>query len=161
MTDSTKVLLAVAESEISVILARQTGAKNYSVISAGSAQNAVENLEADPTIDVVILESETPGQNGLETLLAIKTRWPLVEVILLSAQSTIASAVDAIKSGAYDYLARPVKMEDLVLKIDDAARRKRRREKAILEVYMTPYLTLKQRECKIRRILGTEAGLCG
>ena len=87
---------------------------------------------------------------------ANQKKWPLVEVIMLTAHSTLYSAIDAIKIGAGDYLLKPIEMERLVSKIEEAVRRKRQRDKLILEVYMTPYLTQRERDAQIANILNPE-----
>ena len=72
---------------------------------------------------------------------------------MLTGQSTLDSAINAIKLGANDYLVKPIEMEQLILKIEKAACRKRRRDKLILEVYMTPYLTRREQKKQIAKIL--------
>ena len=75
---------------------------------------------------------------------------------MLTGHSTLDSAIKAIKVGAYDYLLKPVEMKQLVSKIEKAVCRKRQRDKLILEVYMTPYLTRRERKEQIAKILDPE-----
>ena len=75
-----------------------------------------------------------PGMGGIDTLRAIKASRPLVEVILLSADTAVESAIEGIKLGAFDYLLKPCDMGQLLDHIEKARRRKRRQEQKIMEV---------------------------
>ena len=110
-------------------------------------------LEQDKNIEVVILDVKMPGLDGIETLKLMKKNWPLVEVIMLTGHSTLNCAIDSIKLGAYDFLLKPTDIGQLIAKLDKAAHRKRHRDKLILEVYMTPYITQREREKMIADIL--------
>ncbi|MGB5748150.1 MAG: response regulator [Desulfobacterales bacterium] len=156
MTALAKVLLVDDEREFVVVLTQRLAKRNYSVTFAHSGKDALAHLEGDKDIEVVLLGAKMPGLDGIETLKLIRKKWPLVEVIMLTGHSTLDSAINAIKIGAYDYLLKPVEMEQLVSKIEKAACRKRHRDKLILEVYMTPYLTRREQEEQIAKILDPE-----
>ena len=151
-----KVLLVDDEREFVVVLARRLAKRNFSVTLAQSGKDALAQLEADQDIEVVLLDAKMPGLDGIETLKLIRKKWPLVEVIMLTGHSTLDSAINAIKIGAYDYLLKPIEMKRLISKIEQAAGRKRHRDKLILEVYMTPYLTRREQEAQIAKILDPE-----
>ena len=153
MTALVKVLLVDDEREFVAILTQRLTRRNYSVTSAHSGQDALAQLEENKDIEVVILDVKMPGLDGIETLKRIKKKWPLAEVIMLTGHSTLDSATNAIKLGAYDYLLKPIDIEQLVPKIEKAARRKRHRDKLILEVYMKPYLTRREQKAQIAKIL--------
>ena len=157
MSALAKVLLVDDEREFVAILSQRLTRRNFSVTSAHNGKGALAQLEEDEDVEVVILDVKMPGVDGIETLKLIKEKWPLVEVIMLTGHSTIESAINTIKLGAYDYILKPIEMEELVSKIEKAACRKRNRDKLILEVYMTPYLTLGEREEQIAKILDPEA----
>ncbi len=161
MTALAKILLVDDEREFVAILNQRLTKRNYCATFAYSGKDALAQLEEGSDIEVVILDVKMPGLDGIETLKRIKEKWPLVEVIMLSAHSTLDSAIDAIKLGACDYLLKPIEMEQLVSKIEKAACRKRHRDKLILEVYMTPYLTRRERDAKIARILDPDAKSSG
>jgi DNA-binding NtrC family response regulator len=151
-----KVLLVDDEREFVAILARRLTHRNCLVTFAHKGKDALAKLVEDSDIEVVILDVNMPDIDGIETLKLIKEKWPLVEVIMLTGHSTIAAAVHAIKLGAYDYIVKPVEIEELVSKIDKAARRKRNRDQLILEVYMKPYLTPREREEQIAKIIASK-----
>ncbi|CAB1055554.1 hypothetical protein D1BOALGB6SA_287 [Olavius sp. associated proteobacterium Delta 1] len=153
MTALAKVLLVDDEREFVVILTQRLTKRNYSVTFALSGKDALAHLEEDKEIEVVILDAKMPVLDGIETLKQIRKKWPLVEVIMLTGHSTLDYAINAIKIGAYDYLLKPIEMEQLTSKIEKAAGRKRHRDKLILEVYMAPYLTRREQEEQIAKIL--------
>ena len=152
MTALAKILLVDDGHEFVAILTKRLTKRSYSVTFTHSGKEALARLEEDQDIEVVILDVNMPELDGIATLKIIKKRWPLVEVIMLTGHSTIHSAINAIKVGAFDYLSKPIEMELLVLKIDKAVGRKRHRDKLILEVYMTPYITRQDQEDRISKI---------
>jgi len=156
VTALAKILLVDDEREFVAVLNQRLTKRNYRVTVAHSGKDALAHLEEDKDIEVVLLDAKMPGLDGIETLKRIKMKWPLVEVIMLTGHSTLDSAINAIKIGAYDYLLKPIEMEQLVSKIEKAAGRKRHRDKLILEVYMTPYLTRREQEEQIAKILDPE-----
>ena len=156
MTASAKILLVDDEHKFVAILTQRLTQRNYSVAFAHSGKDALAQLEDAKDIDVVILDVKMPGLDGIETLKRIKEKWPLIEVIMLTGHSTLDSAIDAIKIDANDYLLKPVEMEQLVSKIKKAVCRKRHRDRLILDVYMTPYLTRREQEEQIAKILKPE-----
>jgi len=95
--------------------------------SGGEALDRLTEAEAD----VVILDIKMPGMDGIETLKAIKAKYPLVEVILLTGHGTVETAVEGLKSGAYDYVLKPADFTDLLSKLEGARRRKAEQEERI------------------------------
>ena len=156
-----KVLLVDDEPEFVAILTQRLSKRNYSVTFAHSGKDALARLEGDKGIEVVILDVKMPGLNGIETLKLIRKKWPQIEVIMLTSHSTLNSAINAIKLGAHDFLLKPIEIEKLVSKMEKAAGKKRHRDKLILDVYMTPYLTQRERKEKIANILHPEANSDG
>jgi len=74
-----------------------------------------------------------PGMDGIETLQVIRKKFPLVEVIMLTGQATVESAIDGMKMGAFDYLMKPCDMDVLMAKVKEAAAKKRAHEEKIME----------------------------
>ena len=89
--------------------------KGYEVQTAQSGEEALEKLKLQ-NIHVVILDVKMPGMDGNETLKAIKTLYPLVEVIMLTGHATVDSAIDGLKSGACDYLMKPADIDEILEK---------------------------------------------
>jgi DNA-binding NtrC family response regulator len=90
-------------------------------------------LEKDRRIEVVILDVKMPGMDGIETLKQIKSKHPLVEVVMLTGHATVESAIDGMKLGAFDYLMKPCDMDQLIAKVTQAAQRKREQEERIVQ----------------------------
>ena len=93
--------------------------KGYDVMTASNGAEALEKLRLQ-NIHVVVLDVKMPGMDGIETLKAIKKSYPLVEVIMLTGHATVESAVDGLKSGATDYLMKPMDVKDLLRKAEEA-----------------------------------------
>ncbi|GIO37710.1 hypothetical protein J41TS12_25710 [Paenibacillus antibioticophila] len=83
------------------------------VYEATSGAMALEMLEHHP-IDIVITDIRMPGMSGIELIAVIRSRWPLVNTMLLSGHADFAYAQQAILQGSFDYLLKPVRDEDLI-----------------------------------------------
>lgn len=83
---------------------------------------------AEAECDVVILDIRMPGKDGITVLKAIKSSHPVVEVILLTGHGTIDTAVEGLKSGAFDYVQKPTRFEGLLEKLEAARNRKSEHE---------------------------------
>lgn len=103
------------------------------IFCAFSGDDALEKLKQHHAIDVVVLDIRMPGMDGFQLLREIRTRHPLIEIIVLTGHATFETAIEVIKQGAFDYLMKPCHIEYLVSKINEAATRKRRHERKILE----------------------------
>ncbi|MFH1090999.1 MAG: response regulator [Pseudomonadota bacterium] len=102
----------------------------HRVQPAYSGQEALEALsQSEP--DVIILDIKMPGMDGIETLKLIKAKYPLAEVILLTGHGAIDTAVEGLKSGAFDYLLKPADFEELLGKLEAARKRKYEQEERI------------------------------
>jgi len=122
---------------------------------AFSGTAALNRLELNDAVDVVVLDVNMPDLDGMETLEALKRKHPLVEVLMLTGHATIPSAIDAVTLGAFDYLTKPCDIHDLISKAKQAASRKKEREAKILSVRMKPYITERERDELISNILAT------
>ncbi len=91
----------------------------YTIRQAESAPRAMEEL-AHGDVDIMLTDMRMPGMDGLELLRRVKTRYPQVVCILLTAYGSVESAVDAMKHGAYDFLTKPVNLNYLEMILDRA-----------------------------------------
>jgi DNA-binding NtrC family response regulator len=73
-----------------------------------------------------------PGMDGIAILKEIKRSFPLVEVVMLTGHGTVESAVEGLKSGATDFLSKPMDIDELILKAREAFEKRRRLEEKIL-----------------------------
>ncbi len=104
--------------------------KGYDVFTAVSGAEALEKMRTQ-NIHVVILDVKMPGMDGIETLKAIKRKFPMIEVIMLTGHGTVESAVEGLKSGATDYLTKPTDVNDLIAKAEEAFEKRQRLEEKI------------------------------
>lgn len=125
-----RVLLVDDEKEFIDVLAERLETRDFDVSKAYSGDEAVVVLKGKK-IDVVILDVLMPVKDGVETLREIKALQPIVEVIMLTGNATVESAVEGMKIGAYDYLLKPAETKDLVEKIVKAYKRKAEQEERI------------------------------
>ncbi len=88
------------------------------IITATSGEEAVEILESKP-IDLVITDLMMPGLSGIDVLEVAKRERPSTEVIVVTAYSSVESAVEAMQKGARDYLAKPINIDLLLEKVDN------------------------------------------
>ena len=105
--------IAVIDDE-SIVRARLQTAlekQGYTVSCYGSGEDFLPNLR--DSFDLVFLDMMLPGMNGIEALKYIKSRSPDTEVILITGYASIDSVVEAIKLGAFHYLAKPLRLEEI------------------------------------------------
>lgn len=95
--------------------------KKHRVDVAASADEALEYL-GDHHVDLVVTDLKMPGMDGLELLQKIKDHDPSTEVIVITAHSTVETAVEAMRKGAFDYQTKPVRLDELRLVIERALR---------------------------------------
>src|SRR5438132_11870662 len=100
-----KILVVDDESAILRLLREALTQWGYQVTSASSAAEALQALRGD-MFDAVITDIRMPDMNGLELLKEIKRHDESVEVVVMTGYPTIASAVEALKEGAFDYLSK-------------------------------------------------------
>jgi len=91
----------------------------YQVLTAASGQEALELLQKRP-VELVVTDLKMPGMSGLELLKRIRADYPELVVIVVTAFGTIETAVEAMRAGAYDYVTKPVHIEELKLTIGRA-----------------------------------------
>jgi DNA-binding NtrC family response regulator len=85
-----------------------------------SGEEALKILEKEP-FDVVILDIKMPkGMDGIEVLRAIKNLRPEVEVLLLTGHASVETSIEGMKLGAFDYLLKPMRLEELLNKLGAA-----------------------------------------
>ncbi len=90
---------------------------NFHVEGAASGHEALEKLESE-YFDIVLIDRRLPDTDGIELLKQIKALDPTIDAIIVTAYGSIDTAVAAIKAGAYDYITKPVDVEELILRIN-------------------------------------------
>ncbi len=127
---ATKVLVVDDEREFSVVLSERLRQRDYDVQFCFGGKEALEFLSKTP-FDVVLLDLVMPEMDGIATLKEIKLRHPLTEVILLSGNATMETAVRGMWMGAFEYLSKPAEIEHMTSKINGAYLRKFAQEERI------------------------------
>jgi DNA-binding NtrC family response regulator len=130
------VMLVDDEAPFVETMTKRLGKRDLKVISAFSGQEALEILDDQQNVDVVILDVKMPGMDGIETLKQMKSAYPLIEVVMLTAHATVESAIEGMRYGAFDYLMKPCDMKQLMGKVNEATRKKRDHEEKIREAHV-------------------------
>jgi len=105
---------------LSVILKRE----GYEPVSFGDARAALEELSRDD-FDFILCDIRMPSMDGLEFLKALKEQEARHTVIMMSAYGTIDTAIECMKLGAYDYVSKPFKADEIILTVRKAEERER------------------------------------
>ncbi len=123
MNDSLKHRILIVDDEVKMCRSLQLyldSIEKFIVETAYSAEEGLKLLKDDT--DVVITDLSMPGMDGMKFLKEIKRLFSDIEVIIMTAYSSIPSAIEAIKSGAFDYLTKPFSNDQLLLVIERACR---------------------------------------
>jgi two-component system response regulator HydG len=123
MADPATLLVADDDPGLRESLERTLTREGYRVVLASDGRAALERVQAGG-IDLIVTDLRMPGLTGLELLRAAKAIMPDVDVILLTAFGTVEEAVKAMKDGAYDFLTKPFRREQLIKLVDKALERR-------------------------------------
>jgi DNA-binding NtrC family response regulator len=138
-----KLLIADDEKNIRQVLHTELSADHIEIDEAENGRRALDLLEQGE-YDVLLLDLNMPGLGGIEVLKKMKSLDMSTEVIVLTANANVSTAVEAMKLGAYDYLTKPFRLEELSPLIEKAHEKKRlRSENLLLRTQMR-----RQAECK-------------
>lgn len=128
-----KVLLVDDERPFVETMVKRLKKRDLKLVTAFNGNEALNRLEEEDDIEVVILDIKMPVMDGMEALSRIKSKHPLVEVIMLTGHATVETGIEGMKKGAFDYLMKPCDVHQLVEKVTEAAARKRKHEEKIME----------------------------
>ena len=123
-----KVLLVDDEDIFRETTARQLTIRGFDVLTAENGEAALTLVQNDPP-QVVVLDQGMPGMHGSETFFEIKKIDPYVEVIILTGNTSVDNAIELMQKGIFDYLMKPINIDELLYKIEDAFTRKKLNEK--------------------------------
>lgn len=132
MNANTKVLIVDDEEVVRRAHLRTLATAQCQAHAVWNGEEALHAMEDDPA-DVVLLDLRMPGLDGMSVLRTMKEKWPESEVIVITGYPCVETAKEAIRLGAYHYLAKPVPPDEVVKAASDAMRRKQwtlRRERA-------------------------------
>ena len=123
MAEPATLLVADDDPGLRESLERTLTRQGYRVVLASDGRAALERVQAGG-VDLIVTDLRMPGLTGLELLRAAKAIMPDVDVILLTAFGTVEEAVKAMKDGAYDFLTKPFRREQLIKLVDKALERR-------------------------------------
>ena len=125
MRQPATILVVDDERAVRMMLEAALRAQGYRVQTAATGTQAQEML-AEDEFDLVLLDLQLGDTDGIEILREVKRRWPLTEVILLTAHGSINSAIAALRHGAYDYLLKPAQVQDIRERVERALDERRK-----------------------------------
>jgi len=114
MNENARILIVDDEPMVCLSLVNWLKEENYLARSAGDGPSAIA-LMSEEKWDIVLLDLKMPGMDGLEVLREIKKIAPQTVVVMMTAYASIPSSVQAMKDGAYDYLVKPLDVQELTM----------------------------------------------
>jgi DNA-binding NtrC family response regulator len=133
-----RVLVVDDDETFRRVLAGELERLALDVVCAGSGEAALQRV-ASSAPDIVLLDLRLPGMGGLDVLRAIRERSPSTDVIMLTGHGSIDTAIESMRMGAFDFVAKPCPLEELQVRIDRALERQALRRRAtLLERGLTP-----------------------
>jgi len=126
MDEPAKILVVDAEEPLRELLRAELTRSGHKVAVAARGEEGLA-MYREEIYNVVLLDMRMPGITGFETLQQMRVESTIPEVVILTGHGTIESAVACIKEGAYDYLTKPVKLDELELVIRKAHEKNRLR----------------------------------
>jgi DNA-binding NtrC family response regulator len=120
-----RVLIVDDEEVLRDVLDAVLRREGFDVVMAASGEEALSVLDQDENIDLVILDIMLPGISGIDTLRAVRISSPSLPVIVITAFSSIDGAIEAMKHGAFHYIPKPFKNEEVILTVNKALEQRR------------------------------------
>jgi len=114
------ILVVDDEENYLVVLSAFLAEEGYETLTAENAQRALEILES-ADVDLVLTDMKMPSMDGIELLRRVKTRFPDMPVVMMTAYGTVEKAVEAIQEGAFNFIQKPFQNETLKQIVDKAA----------------------------------------
>jgi DNA-binding NtrC family response regulator len=114
------------EEDVRSALGKRLKMHGCLVESAGTAKDGLKHL-TDAQPDVLLLDYRLPDADGLEVLEKVRRQWPDILVVMMTAYTNVEVAIHAIRLGAYDYVAKPFSLDEMMVIVDKALEAKRLR----------------------------------
>jgi DNA-binding response OmpR family regulator len=114
-----RVLLVDDEVEFVTTLAERLALRGIDVRTVFNGEEALRIMETDPP-QVLVLDLMMPGLSGMDVLHYVRSNYPQVQVILLTGQGSTRAGIEGMRLGAFDYLMKPLTIEELMDKIRKA-----------------------------------------
>lgn len=114
MNENARILIVDDEPMVCLSLTNWLKEENYLARSVGDGPGAIELVSREQW-DIVLLDLKMPGMDGLEVLREVKKIAPQTVVVMMTAYASVPSSVQAMKEGAYDYLVKPLDVQELTI----------------------------------------------
>ena len=120
---SFRVLFVDDEEDFLETILKRMKKRRVNASGVESGNEALSFLAHTP-VDVVVLDVRMPGMDGIQALMEIKKTNPLTEVIMLTGHASLETARKGMEMGAFDFLMKPVNIDELLYKLEDAHKNK-------------------------------------
>ena len=117
---SAVILIVDDEAQVRWSLRERLTAEGHDIVEAGLSSEALERLAAIDSVDLVLLDYRLPDGDGLTVLKRIKEASPEIQVILMTAFSSVDTAVEGMKLGAYHYFNKPFNLDEVAMLVEKA-----------------------------------------
>jgi DNA-binding NtrC family response regulator len=129
--DQFRALIVDDEADFRDTLVARLNKRSIDTEGVKSGEEAIEIMKKK-LFDVVVMDIKMPGGiDGIEALREVKKIQPLAEVLLLTGHGSVETSIEGMKIGAFDYLLKPVKLEDLLTKMAEAFEKKNTHDQKI------------------------------
>ena len=118
-----RVLFVDDEADFLETILKRMQKRKVEAFGVRSGEEALAWLQQQ-TADIVVLDVRMAGMDGIQTLRALKGRHPLLEVIMLTGHASLEIAKEGMQLGAFDYLMKPIDLDELLYKLEDAYQKK-------------------------------------
>jgi DNA-binding NtrC family response regulator len=147
MSKKNRILIIEDDKRLREVLKKILNREGFDIEMAGDGSGGITRIRRD-FYDIALTDLKMPGMDGMEVLKAIKRISPETYVIIVTAYGTIDSAVEAMKNGAFDYITKPFKTEEILIVIKKALEHRDLRKKV-------EYLTQQaEQRYKLENIIG-------
>ena len=113
MDEKTRILVVDDEEVVRLSHIRTLASIHCNVEVVRDGKEALRVMESRPA-DVVLLDLRMPGMDGMTVLKTIKEKWPETEVVIITGYPTVETAKEAVRLGAFDYLAKPIGPDEVI-----------------------------------------------
>ena len=132
-----RILIVDDEESYRRLLSSMLAGEGYATSTAADGVEAINAVQTQP-FGIVLLDLTMPRVNGIDTLKFIKNNYPGIEVVMLTGSSDLRTAVECMKLGAYDFIAKPTSAEDITSTVKRAvAHRRLRIDNVVLKTRLT------------------------
>lgn len=118
-----RVLFVDDEVDFLETILKRMQKRRVAAFGARSGEEALVWLQQQ-TADIVVLDVRMQGMDGIQTLRAVRSAHPLLEVIMLTGHASLEIAKEGMQLGAFDYLMKPIDLDELLYKLEDAYKKK-------------------------------------